>query len=452
MSDTPVPGSTAAAAVLEAAARVTGAVAHEGRTLEAALEGVRVDAGLRSAVRAVASGAVRWFLPLRALARLLLEDKVLSPPLRMLLVVALHQLEHSRNPPAATVSAAVDATRRLGQPRAAGMINALLRRYLREREQLRSRLPTGGEACTAHPDWLTRELRAAFPRHWQQVIEADNAHPPMTLRIDPGRIGREDYLELLRERGLGARATAWLPTAVVLDDPVPVARLPGFEQGWVSVQDAGAQLAAALLAPRPGDRVLDACAAPGGKSGALLEWTGGEIDLTAVELDPRRLERVRENLQRLRRPARLVAADLREEPRWWDGQPFDRILLDAPCSGTGVLRRHPDIRLLRRATDIDGLARTQRELLMRCLALLAPEGRLIYSTCSLLPAENAGVVATVLAAHPGARSVPLDLPGQLPAAVTDSWGVQLLPSDQAPSDGFYYACLTVTGAQQRRLT
>jgi len=361
-----------------------------------------------------------------------------------LLVVALHQLEHSRNPPPATVSSAVDATRHLGQPRAAAMINALLRRYLREREQLRRADEADGPAASAHPAWLLAALKSAYPDHWRALMAANNEHPPMTLRVDRSRIEPEAYLQRLRPQGLDGRQVPWAPGALVLDAPVAVTQLPGFEEGLVSVQDAGAQLAATLLDLSPGMRVLDACAAPGGKTGALLEAANDAIALTALDVDSGRLERVAQNLKRLRRTARLVAADLRDDPSWWDGAPFDRILLDAPCSGTGVIRRHPDIRLLRRASDIDGFAATQRLLLQRCLSLLRPGGLLLYSTCSVLPAENEAVVEAALEAVPGARSLP---PGR--ADLTVPWqvkrrGVQLLPGDQAPTDGFYYACLTVT--------
>jgi 16S rRNA (cytosine967-C5)-methyltransferase len=437
--------------VLAAAARAVAAVAFDGRTLDDALDRQITEPALRPAVRAVAFGTVRWYLRLQFISGLLVEGRALAPLLRTLLAVALHQLDFSRNPPPATVSAAVDAARRLAQPRATGLLNALLRRYLREQELIRARLPAEGEAQTAHPQWLIDALRSAYPEHWRAIVTADNAHPPLTLRLDRSRIESSSYLEALRGQGLGGRAVPWMPSAVVLDAPVPVMRLPGFDAGWVSVQDAGAQLAAVLLGVRPGERVLDACAAPGGKTGALLEAVDGDLELTALDVDEARLDRVRQNLDRLKRPARLVRADLRAEPDWWDGRPFDRILLDAPCSGTGVIRRHPDIRLLRRASDAEGFAETQRALLERCLMLLRDDGRLLYSTCSVLRAENASVLESVLAAHPGARTVPLQLPERLPRAVIEPCGVQLLPDDQAPSDGFYYACLTVSRTQQRRL-
>jgi 16S rRNA (cytosine967-C5)-methyltransferase len=438
-----------AAAVLACAARALAAVAFEGRSSEDAFERANSGAGShaapRAAVRAVTLGSLRWYLQLEPIVTRLLQGKALAPVLRALLVAALHQLERSRNPVETTVSSAVDAARALQQPRAAGMINALLRRYLREREAVLAAVMQDSRAASAHPAWMLKALQQAFPDQWQQIVAANNAHPPMVLRLDLSRSTRADYLELLRQRGLSAQPVAWLATALILDTPVAVGQLPGFEEGLVSVQDAGAQLAAVLLEPRPGERVLDACAAPGGKSGALLEAANGALELTAIDIDAARVELIAQNLKRLRRHARLIAADLASDLSWWDGVRFDRILLDAPCSSLGVIRRHPDIKLLRRPGDIAALAATQRRLLDRCLELLKPGGRLLYATCSLLPAENEQIVEAALAANPRAGVLGLEaaLPPPapwLPRAV----GVQLLPGARADTDGFYYACLTVT--------
>ncbi len=435
-ANAPTAGRTAE--TLAAASRALAQVAFQGRSFE------RVAALTpAAATRAIALGSLRWYWQLAPLAERLIGKQRLHPHLRALLITGLHQLEHSRHPIETTVSSAVEATRILKQRRAAGLLNALLRRYLRERDSLLAEVLQQPQAASAHPGWLLEAIRSEYPAQWSAIIEANNAPPPMTLRVDCSRVAREQYLEQLQRAGLGARAVPWRATAVVLDGPLPVEQLPGFAQGLVSVQDAGAQLAAALLGARPGERVLDACAAPGGKTGALLEATA-DIEVTAVDLDAGRIELIAQNLKRLRREARLIVADLRAEPAWWDGRKFDRILLDAPCSSTGVLRRHPDIRLLRRAPDLESFAATQRELLRRCLALLKPDGRLLYSTCSLLSAENDAVVET-LVGQGAAQSIALagGPEARIPWLAT-ARGRQLLPSLEAVTDGFYYACLAVT--------
>jgi 16S rRNA (cytosine967-C5)-methyltransferase len=437
--------SSPAATLLAEAAAALAAVAFDGRSADDALGRDSAPGPQRSAVRAVTLGTLRWYWRLEAIAATLIAQRPLAPGLRALLLVALHQLEYSRTAPEVTVSAAVDAARLLRQPRASGLVNALLRRFLREREALLAGSLRDEAAASAHPAWLLQALRAAWPQHWQQILEANNQHPPMSLRLDLSRITRELYMRRLAAGGQSAQALAWLPTVLVLDKAVAVSELPGFAEGCVSVQDAGAQLACALLAARPGERVLDACAAPGGKTGALLEAVDGELALTAVDIDGARVQRIADNLKRLRRQAQLVTADLTGVSAWRPDHAFDRILVDAPCSATGVIRRHPDIKLLRRPQDIAALALTQRRILTHCLTLLKPGGRLLYSTCSVLPAENERLVEAVLAADPRVRAIPLPEPPALPADVIEcSTGMQLLPGNAARTDGFYYACLTVT--------
>jgi 16S rRNA (cytosine967-C5)-methyltransferase len=443
--------SAIGAAVLAQSARALCEVALAGHSAGQGLALAALDAPLapRAAVRAVTLGSLRWYPRLEPIIGQLLAGKALAPILRSLLITAVHQLDFSNNAPEATVFCAVDAARLLRQARAAGLVNALLRRYLREREALLRIVLQDDCAASAHPGWLLGALRESWPQHWQQIVAANNEHPPMSLRVDLSRITREAYGERLRQHGLGARAIPWLHSALVLDKPVPVERLPGFTEGLVSVQDAGAQLASALLAAQPGERILDACAAPGGKTGALLEALDGAIELTAVDIDPARTGLIEQNLQRLGRHARVLSADLRSELSWWNGVPFDRILLDAPCSATGVIRRHPDIKLLRREADIAALEPTQRSLLLQCLGLLKVGGRLLYSTCSVLRAENEALVQAVLACNSRARSVPVEPLGAGLGPASVPWqqcavGVQMLPGAEALSDGFYYACLTVT--------
>ena len=447
--------SDARTAVLASAARVIAAVIDQGASADAALAQLP-GSSETAAVRAVVLGSVRWYLRLLPAVQRLLDRKAgrLAPQISALLVAAAHQIEYSRNPAQLTVNAAVNATRTLGQMRAAGLVNALLRRLVREREALFAQIDADPVVGAAHPRWLAAALQRAWPQQAAAVMAANNAHPPMTLRVDLSRIGRDAYLELLAQAGLEARVSQWAPAAVELAVPVPVSQLPQFGAGWVSVQDGGAQLAAELLDVRPRMRVLDACAAPGGKTLHVLERAGGECEMVAADSDGARLQRVRDNLIRCQRNAELVVADLRTG-RAADGSVaapldrggFDRILLDAPCSATGVIRRHPDIRLLRRESDIAAFAVTQLALLEYAVTLLAPGGRLLYCTCSVLPQENDEVIGRFTAdAACAVRVVP---PAQLlPAAglaVPDAevclQGVQLLPGGRAGTDGFYYACL-----------
>jgi 16S rRNA (cytosine967-C5)-methyltransferase len=434
-----------ASTVLAGAARAVAAVLAQGVSAEVALA-VEERAVQRAAIQAVTLGTLRWYLRLApAVLPLLTRPRVdHDPRLRALLVCAAHQIEYSPHAPPATVDAAVDAARLLGLVRTAGLVNAVLRRYLRERGPRLEAVDRNLAARSAHPDWLVAALALAWPAELERILAADNMHPPLCLRVDTSRTRMADYLQELTSQGLHGEPVSGIDTAVTLSGAVPVSALPGFADGRVSVQDSSAQLAALLLAPRPGERVLDACAAPGGKTGALLEAAGGPIDLTALDNDAERLARVADNLRRLGRTARLVHAELGEAAPWWDGRAFDAILLDAPCSGTGVIRRHPDVKLLRRASDIAAFAVRQKRLLRACLSLLRPGGRLLYATCSVLPAENAAVVGEILTGQPGIRELPLPaLAADVPALRPCRPGWQLLPG--AGADGFYYACLTREG-------
>ena len=440
MKTAAAPQRSSAAGTLAAAARIVSQVVA-GRSADDALAALDTHPE-RRAVRAVALGTIRWYLRFEPAVMPLLARPggATAPLLASLLVTAVHQLEMSRNPRESTVSAAVDAARELQQKHAAGLINAVLRRSLREREEILARVDASRASRSAHPQWLVDVLERDWPEDVDAVLAANNEHPPLTLRVATERVAVADYLNELQQAGVTARAVAWMPTAVVLDSPVAVARIPRFAAGDVSVQDASAQLAAVLLDAQAGDRVLDACAAPGGKTCALLERTQG-LQLTALDRDAQRLRRVSENLSRLNRQATLVAADLAQPPAWWDGLAFDRILLDAPCSGSGVIRRHPDIKLLRRAADIAPLAERQFELLTRCWTLLKPGGRLLYATCSLLGQENAAVIGRFLAAEPTAIENDLSSMADLPWR-RQPQGWQLLPGGPSGGDGFYYACLT----------
>jgi 16S rRNA (cytosine967-C5)-methyltransferase len=437
----PAPGAVA----LAEAARAITSVASVGQSSDKALA-VFQESPDRAAIRAITLGSLRWYLRLAPALELLIDRPgKITPDIRALLVASAHQIEYSRNAPELTVHLAVDAARILGRAAATGLVNAVLRRFVAEKGALLARIDADLAGRTAYPGWLVDAVRRAWPEHFKTILEAGNEHPPLVVRVDRTRSSVRQYLVELAEAGTSAHALSWAPAAVELERAVGVAALPGFKEGVVSVQDAGAQLAAVLLDARPGMRVLDACAAPGGKTGHLLEHTAQLAELVAVDIDAARSARISENLERLSRTATLVVADMRHPQGFWDGRPFDRILLDAPCSATGVIRRHPDIKLLRREKDIAKMARVQLEILRACFGLLGAQGRILYSTCSLLPAENEEVIARFLAAEPLARPVPMPPLEELPpGAQMRVVGVQLLPGAQARTDGFYYAYLEKT--------
>ena len=368
-------------------------------------------------------------------------DMMLDKPLRSrdgdvraLLLCGLYQLEGTRIPDHAAVSTTVAATRALGKGWARGMANALLRRYQRERPKLLAGLDPA--AWHSHPEWLYRAIRAQWPSQADDVFAANNEQPPMTLRVNAARLSRENYLEQLAEAGIEAHPGKLGSGALRLDQPRDVHQLPGFDAGLASVQDEAAQLAAILLAAKPGDAVLDACAAPGGKTCHILELQAQLGRLVAMDPDSGRLERVRENLDRLALRAQLVCADATLPPPELAPESFDRILVDAPCSATGVIRRHPDIKLLRREQDLASLAVTQRQILLGVWPLLKPGGTLLYATCSVLAEENDQVVEAFLAEQPGALSCKLPVSWGLATAT----GRQLLPTVDGP-DGLFYALI-----------
>ncbi len=440
MARTPwAPGAPA----LAAAARAVETVVSRGASADAAL-GADIGAE-RAAVQAITLGTLRWYLRLApAVESLLKHPPGVAAGLRALLVVGAHQIEYSRNVPELTVHAAVDAARLLGAARATGLVNAVLRRFAATRAELLARSDSDLASRTAHPAWLVERLQSAWPDQVATMLGANNAHPPLVLRVDLSRATVTDVQSALRAKGIESHVIQWMPSALVLDRPIGVSELPGFAEGLLSVQDAGAQLAARFLGIRPGLRVLDACAAPGGKTGHLLESAGGELDLTALDVEAGRAALIGENLARLRRPARVLTGDARDPQTFWDGRPFDRILVDAPCTSTGVIRRHPDVKLLRRPSDTQSFAATQLAILRAAVPLLARGGRLLYATCSVLPQENEQVVSSLLTLEP--TLAPADLRDGPPGALARGPGLQLLPGAQAGTDGFYYACLEKTTA------
>lgn len=422
-----------------AGARTLARIARDGQSLRAALAPAQApfaDARDRALLAASVFAATRWWLRLdAALAQLM--DKPLPPRARevhALLVLGCAQIGLLAMPAYAVVAACVDASRALGQGQFAGLVNAVLRRYGRDSAPLAANLDADPVTRHACPRWLIEAIEHDWPDQAAAILAASNAEAPLTLRVNLRHGTRAALHERFAAAGIEASAPAAAPAALVLAHSTDVTRLPGYAQGAFSVQDAAAQAVAAVLQPRDGMRVLDACAAPGGKAAHLLE--SAAVDLVALDSDASRLDRVRDNLRRLGLAAQVVAGDATTPAAWWDGRPFERILIDAPCSATGIIRRQPDIKLHRRAADIGVLAAGQRRILDALWPLLAPGGHLLYATCSILRAENEAVLAGFLAAHDDAGALPL--PAQLghPAGV----GRQHLPGEDG-MDGFFYGLL-----------
>ncbi len=436
----------AAASARSLAAYAVARVIREGVTLDSALKDAlaATPITLAPSVKSLSYGAVRGYYRHEALLGKLLSQpvKALDVLVRALLSVALYELEDSRTPEYAVVDAAVKTAKATDAARAGGLINAVLRRYLREAKLLNTEVGRNPATRHASPVWLADRLRADWPVRWTQLLAAGDAQAPMWLRVNGQHISTEEYLLKLEAAGIVAQAEARVPYAVLLKTPVDVQDLPGFAEGWVSVQDLGAQCVAFPLALSPGLRVLDACAAPGGKSALMLEREPGLAKLVAVDIDPNRIVRVRENLARGNLIADLITADVSQTSKWWDGVPFDRILLDAPCSALGVIRRHPDIRLRKSPAEIDKLPLVQARLLTSIWPLLATGGRLVYVTCTLTRSENRDVIGAFLRGTPNAKSVPVESwigwPG---LGEADEYGRQIL-TGEAGADGFYYAALT----------
>lgn len=362
--------------------------------------------------------------------------KAKDADIQALLHLGLYQLFCTRVPDHAAIGATVEAAQTLKKTWAKGLVNGVLRNAQRRRDEFIREMPENPQHHFSHPQWLIDELQQAWPDHWREILSANNQHPAFSLRVNRLLGGRDRYLYRLSSADIPAAATPYAPDGITLPQALAVSQLPGFAEGAVSVQDEAAQLAAGLLDLAPDQRVLDACCAPGGKTGHILEREPGLAEVLALDVEEARMVRVRENLARLGLTATLKVADAANPASWWDGRPFDRILLDAPCSATGVIRRHPDIKLLRRANDIDKLAALQQQLLCALWPSLKPGGLLLYATCSVLPRENEDQIARFVAATQDAEPQPLDVPWGLALRL----GRQLLPRTGG-HDGFYYALL-----------
>ncbi len=435
-SDSPNLAPPLSSVLLSSAEVVEGVL--EGRSLTDAL--ADVESSLRPATQAVSFHAMRYLGWADAVGREMVQ-RYPSVLFESLLLVSLTLLKEEGDAAAAlpgmpvyaahTVvdQAVTAASRSRGLASYKGMLNACLRRFLRERAALEAAVADSPEAQWNHPGWWVKQLSVAYPREWREILAAANVPAPLTLRVNRRRASREQALAAFQAAGLTAEPVG--QSGLVLTTPKPVTQLPGFAEGWWSVQDAGAQLAAELLAPADGMRVLDACSAPGGKTAHLLELA--DIDLLALDADADRLARVGQNLDRLglaSKRVELKAADAADLDAWWDGKPFDAVLADVPCTASGIVRRHPDIRWLRRENDVRRTATLQARILDALWRTVAPGGRLLYVTCSIFPIEGARQALEFLQRHPEATR--LDAPGQLLPVAVDA-------TPAAQRDGFFYA-------------
>jgi 16S rRNA (cytosine967-C5)-methyltransferase len=391
----------------------------------------------RAFVQALCYGVCRFYARLDVVLSNLLARPMQAKDsdVHALLMVGLYQLMDMNVPPHAAVSETVDATASLNKSWARGFVNANLREYLRKKDSIAAMLEEDSEAKYAHPLWWITAIKKAWPTQWEDILAANNEHPPFSIRVNKQQQTRDEYIEKLAAQELAAKPIEVVENGLILEKPVAVEVLPGFAKGRVSVQDGAAQLATELLQLTPGLRVLDACAAPGGKLTHILELAP-DADVTAVEKDKQRMHLIKENLVRMQQRVALFCADAADLKSWWDEKPFDRILLDAPCSASGVIRRHPDIKLLRDPNDIGELAKQQSRILSALWETLAPGGLLVYATCSVFPEENTNVIKAFLAKQSDAKE----------EVIAAEWGIacehgrQILPG-MMEMDGFYFACL-----------
>ncbi len=393
----------------------------------------------RAFTSALCYGGLRYYLRLNSMLSALIT-KPLKPKdrdLHMVLIGGLYQLAYMNKPAHAAINETVNVARELDKNWATKLLNGTLRNFSRRQAELESIADRKLETRLSFPGWLSKALLRAYPERAEAIMSALNQQAPMTLRVNRAQTTIEAYSECLASAGIQSNPTQLCDSGLTLTSPCDVGLLPGFfEPGLCSVQDEAAQLASQLLDIHPGQRILDACSAPGGKTAAILERCGGQADVVAVDLEASRQQRTQDTLRRLGLTAEVLVADTADLASWWNGQPFDRILLDAPCSATGVIRRHPDIKHLRRKSDINQLSEIQLRLLHRLWEILKPGGRILYATCSILPQENAHIIERFMQEEPQAKHLPLVLSG----FQDQGFGVQLLPS-AGEFDGFFYALL-----------
>jgi len=422
------------------AAQCTFAVVDQGKSLSEELPKQQLKAAPKDKglLQELCYGVLRFLPELEHDVRQLM-DKPLTGKQRLfhfLILVGIYQFKYTRIPDHATVGETVAAAQTLKNKRLKGLINAVLRNFQRQQVDKSTEVtnkPLPDAITYNHPSWFIKKVQAAYPQQWQNILEANQQKPPMWLRVNQQHNSVEQYLLLLEQEEINVSCLDEFSGAIQLTSAQDVNNLPGFAQGWISVQDGAAQQAALILNSQTGDNVLDCCAAPGGKTCHILELTNN-ITMTAIDLVEQRLLRVNENLTRLNLHAKVITGDAANPQDWWDGKQFDRILLDAPCSGTGVIRRHPDIKWLRKASDIDVLTQLQQQILTSIWPLLKVGGTLVYATCSVLPEENSAQISTFLAANTNAELVSI-VQGNLNTAQV---GWQILPNEKG-MDGFYYA-------------
>ena len=424
-----------------AATKIITEVVDNGRSLSDALqEGLKNFSHQRDQafIKAIAYGVCRWYFPLNAIANLLIDTplKDKDQDVHILILVGLYQLIDMRIPDYAAVGETVAVTKKIKKVWAKNLVNGVLRQYQRNAEQLNNDITEDDEAAYSHPLWLIDRIREYYPEHWELILEENNQHPTFALRVNAKQQTRVDYLEKLAALEIAASEIPETASGIILEKAMDVNELPGFAEGDISVQDGAAQLAAELLMLEPGQRVLDACAAPGGKTAHILEMQPELAEVVAIDKDKKRLATVYENLERLHLEAECIAADAGDLNAWWDNELFDRILLDAPCSASGVIRRHPDIKLLRREEDIDPLVDEQTRLLKSLWSILKPGGILLYATCSIFPHENEMLIARFLKANENAVEEKIEATWGIECSV----GRQVLPG-MHKMDGFYYARL-----------
>lgn len=418
-------------------------VIEHGRSLSQSLpEGLAQfsDRRERNFTQNLVLGTLRWQARLEAIRSHLLKKpmKAKDEDVNQLILIGLYQILYMETPEHAAVSETVSVTKKLKKPWAKALVNGVLRRFLREKDEICSEVDLKPAYRFSHPQWLVKQMRKAYPDSWQAILQANNEQAPLTLRVNSIQQSRDELLELLKEAEVEATAHSNTPQAIVLAKSSDISLLPTYDQGGFSVQDPAAQQAALLLQPQAGESILDACAAPGGKTSHLLEMSNNEAKVFALEKEPERLDRLAENLYRLDLEAEYSVGDASEPNDWWSGEPFDKILLDAPCSATGIIRRHPDIKWHRTIEDIDQLVETQDRILKALWPLLKPGGKLLYATCSVLPQENTLQMQHFVDSEPSANVIPIE--AEWGMTFDDTPGRQILPGSFG-MDGFFYCLL-----------